>query len=222
MRVPTSSTSQHAVRPSGPAQIDARFLTHRAFLAQALVGPEKCRFFVSGVNLPPRTPVRVRVAFEGEQVIFFVAATVVRQEDLRTSAQVGVVVEVTGADLDTFGRLHAHARGSPPELRRRGSDRLPVQFRAELTTPVGSRLHGVVRDLSRGGAFVALASARLAVGAPVRLVIRLGFWRRLAVQGRVAWTGERREGMGVGIEFRDMTTDARRKLAAALARLARA
>lgn len=218
MRLPSSDTLPLAAE-DGPVALEPRSFTHRAFLAQTQVGSESCRFFVPGPSgPPPHTAVVVRFSFAGEPELREVQATVLRCEDPRTSSRTGLLVEVKGAELERFGRIYAHARGVSEALGRRSAERTGVSLAAELLVEGQPKLHATVRDLSRGGAFVALEGSRPAVDAQVTLVIHAGWVRRLRLGARVVWVGTRHGEAGVALAFGGNEREVQHALMGLLAR----
>jgi hypothetical protein len=220
MRLTTAVRPAIAAPPS-PLFGDVVFASRRMFLQHTLVGSAACRFlWPGGVGVRARTPVCLRVRFEGEPEVFAVEGTVLRSyEVIRSVEHSGATVEVTGAQVPAFARVYAHARGQPLELGRRHSTRFAVA-RPALIEVEGTELPVHLRDLSRGGACVMLPLPHLNLPRQSRLTFRVGFLRRLTVEARTVWLRRSASSSVLGLEFVAMNAQTQAALAAYTARLA--
>jgi len=201
-------------------EVDATYVNRQAFLEGVQIGPEVCHFFVASVRpVRPGTLVVARVTFSGEPGICRVLGQVVREsEAMRRPEGTGMVVAVGGTQVLAFARLYAHASRRPEHWGRRASDRLPTEV--PISYQLGELRHaGMIRDLSRGGAWVQTAEALPPAQGLMRLRVELGCQRSVELVGRVVWSASSREKACFAVEFTEVGPEAQAYLDQALGEL---
>lgn len=86
-------------------------------------------------------------------------------------------------------------------MEHRGGERIPLTRLADLRTSDGRTLRVILRNLSCGGAFLALPAGAKAPRGPVELALRLPYAQPLACRWRGSVVHE--AGDGIGVKFAD-------------------
>jgi hypothetical protein len=204
-------------------ELEAIFASRKAFLQAAAVHATECRLYwaAEGAGFTLNAPVRVILGFEGEDVRFVFRGTVMKTVDeaLRGN-RTGAVIRVVGEEQRAFGSAISYARGVDPKLGRRRGER----FRARIAAKLGDGLaeQAVLLDISEHGAFAQLQGDPPPVGSLQPLCIgELGEGGDEVIPVRVAWVGPRDGQSGCGLEFLDLTEQAKTWLDRTLERVKR-
>jgi hypothetical protein len=191
------------VPPAPKCVLDVEYLSRRAALSSSkALGGSLSLFVPCDRSLSRGDQVSLRVSFRDMSQGFGLRGTV-QSSTAESILGVGFTVSFRGEEKRQAARMLAVCADRSPEMGTQLTPRVPMKLSCDVRGPQG-RAAGVLVDLSRSGAFVALPKPlALEMGAVVELRIEpnllgLGGTR---LGAKLVWQGAKAGLVGVGVRF---------------------